>query len=57
LLVQELGDEARGIGISQVMPYPWNDTTPLVNEYQKLLGQTWKIRPTTASKRTPWRKC
>jgi branched-chain amino acid transport system substrate-binding protein len=26
LLVQELGDEARGIGISQVMPYP--GTTP-----------------------------
>ncbi|MBK7954108.1 MAG: ABC transporter substrate-binding protein [Candidatus Accumulibacter sp.] len=42
LLVQELGDEARGIGISQVMPYPWNDTTPLVNEYQKLLGKQGK---------------
>jgi branched-chain amino acid transport system substrate-binding protein len=42
LLVQELGDEARGIGISQVMPYPWNDTTPLVREYQKLLGQQGK---------------
>ncbi|HRF12642.1 MAG: ABC transporter substrate-binding protein [Candidatus Accumulibacter phosphatis] len=43
LLVQELGDEARGIGISQVMPYPWNDTTPLVREYQKLLGQNGKF--------------
>ena len=43
LLVQELGDEARGIGISQVMPYPWNDTTPLVREYQKLLGQHGKF--------------
>ncbi len=42
LLVQELGDEARGIGISQVMPYPWNDTTPLVNEYHKLLGKQGK---------------
>ncbi len=42
LLVQELGDEARGIGISQVMPYPWNDTTPLVKEYQKLLGNQGK---------------
>ena len=39
LLVQELGDEARGIGISQVMPYPWNDTTPLVRDYHKLLGK------------------
>ena len=42
LLVQELGDEARGIGISQVMPYPWNDTIPLVREYQKLLGKQGK---------------
>lgn len=42
LLVQELGDEARGIGISQVMPYPWNDTTPIVREYQRLLGPNGK---------------
>jgi len=35
-LVQELGPEARGIGISQVVPYPWNDITPVVREYQKL---------------------
>jgi ABC-type branched-subunit amino acid transport system substrate-binding protein len=42
LLVQELGDEARGIGISQVMPHPWNDSTPLVNEYHKLLGKQGK---------------
>ena len=38
LLVDELGEEARGIGISQVMPSPWNDTTPLVHGYQELLG-------------------
>lgn len=37
LLVAELGAEARGIGISQVMPYPFNDTTPVVREYQRLL--------------------
>jgi len=42
LLVQELGDEARGIGISQVMPYPWNDTTPMIREYQKLLDRQGK---------------
>jgi ABC-type branched-subunit amino acid transport system substrate-binding protein len=35
-LVQELGAEARGIGISQVVPYPWNDVVPVVREYQKL---------------------
>ncbi len=37
LLVAELGNDARGIGISQVMPYPFNDTTPAVREYQRLL--------------------
>jgi len=42
LLVQELGDEARGIGISQVMPYPWNDTLPMVREYHRLLGKQAK---------------
>jgi len=42
LLVQELADEARGIGISQVMPYPWNDTLPIVREYHRLLGKQAK---------------
>ena len=37
-LVQDLGAEARGIGISQVVPYRWNDTIPGVREYQKLVG-------------------
>ena len=37
-LVAELGADARGIGISQVMPYPWNDVVPMVRDYQKLLG-------------------
>lgn len=38
-LVEELGSEARGIGISQVVPYPWNDVVPVVRDYQKLLGR------------------
>ncbi|WP_291992404.1 ABC transporter substrate-binding protein [Candidatus Accumulibacter sp. ACC003] len=42
LLVQELAEQARGIGISQVMPSPWNDTRPLVHAYQKLLGPQGK---------------
>jgi ABC-type branched-subunit amino acid transport system substrate-binding protein len=37
-LVKELGADARGIGISQVMPYPWNDIVPMVRDYQKLIG-------------------
>ncbi|MDP3539880.1 MAG: ABC transporter substrate-binding protein [Azonexus sp.] len=38
-LVQELGPESRGIGISQVVPYPWNDAAPAVREYQKLVAK------------------
>lgn len=37
-LVAELGPDARGIGISQVMPYPWSDVVPMVHDYQKLVG-------------------
>ena len=37
-LVKELGADARGIVISQVMPYPWNDIVPMVRDYQKLIG-------------------
>ncbi|KXB30232.1 ABC transporter permease [Dechloromonas denitrificans] len=38
-LVQELGADARGIGISQVVPYPWNDIIPVVREYQRLINK------------------
>ncbi|UCV19902.1 ABC transporter substrate-binding protein [Ferribacterium limneticum] len=36
LLVQELGPDSRGIGVSQVVPYPWNNVVPVVRDYQKL---------------------
>lgn len=36
LLVQELGPDSRGIGVSQVVPYPWNDVVPVVRDYHKL---------------------
>lgn len=43
LLVGELGaKDAHGIGISQVMPYPWNDTLPVVKEYQRALQASAK---------------
>jgi ABC-type branched-subunit amino acid transport system substrate-binding protein len=35
-LAQELGPDSRGIGVSQVVPYPWNNVVPVVREYQKL---------------------
>jgi ABC-type branched-subunit amino acid transport system substrate-binding protein len=39
VLAQELGNDARGIGISQVVPYPWNDTIGVVKDYQRLLDK------------------
>ena len=39
LLAGEMGEAgARGIGITQVMPYPWNDALPLVRRYRKALA-------------------
>ena len=38
-LTQELGPDARGIGMSQVAPYPWNDVVTVVRDYQKLVGK------------------
>jgi branched-chain amino acid transport system substrate-binding protein len=35
-LAQELGPDSRGIGVSQVVPYPWNNVVPVVRDYQKL---------------------
>ncbi len=34
-LAQELGHDGRGVGISQVVPFPWNGGVPVVREYQK----------------------
>jgi len=33
-LVKELGAESRGIGVSQVAPYPYSTSVPIVKEYQ-----------------------
>ncbi len=35
-LAQELGKDGRGVGISQVVPFPWNAGMPVVRDYQKL---------------------
>jgi len=40
LLVKDMGAEsARGIGITQVMPYPWNDALKLVRDYKAALAK------------------
>ena len=33
---KELGDAAHGIMVSEVMPYLWDDTLPLIHDYQNL---------------------
>lgn len=39
-LADELGKEARGISVSQVMPYPFSQTTAIAREYLDTLRQT-----------------
>jgi len=37
-LAAELGESGRGVGIAQVVPFPWNIGTPIVKDYQKHLN-------------------
>ncbi|HEX4858736.1 MAG TPA: ABC transporter substrate-binding protein [Usitatibacteraceae bacterium] len=37
-LANELGDDGRGVQISQVVPFPWSETVPVVREYQARIG-------------------
>lgn len=43
-LARELGTDSMGIGISQVVPFPWTPTLPVVREYQKLLAKAGNER-------------
>ena len=36
-LADELGADGEGVIISQVVPFPWDDSVPLVADYQKAL--------------------
>jgi len=38
-LATELGDSGRGVGISQVVPFPWSPSIPVVKEYQFILAR------------------
>jgi len=40
LLANDLGEMSRGIMISQVIPFPWNDTLPLARDYKKLVQRS-----------------
>ena len=37
-LANELGETGRGVGITQVVPFPWNVGMPVVREYQRLFS-------------------
>lgn len=37
-LSSELGETGRGVGISQVVPFPWDDVTPVTKEHHAALG-------------------
>jgi len=39
-LTKNLGARAKGIGITQVVPYPWKETPPLVAEFHKAMALT-----------------
>jgi ABC-type branched-subunit amino acid transport system substrate-binding protein len=38
-LAKELDAEGRGVQISQVVPFPWDSSVPVVKEYQKLMAE------------------
>ncbi len=38
-LAGALGNEGRGVEISQVVPFPWDPSVPVVNEYLKAMAQ------------------
>jgi branched-chain amino acid transport system substrate-binding protein len=41
-LANELGEEGRGVQISQVVPFPWSAEAAVVNEYQKIISPDGK---------------
>jgi ABC-type branched-subunit amino acid transport system substrate-binding protein len=38
-LAKELDKDGRGVQISQVVPFPWDSSVPVVKEYQKLMAE------------------
>ena len=48
-LAKELGPEGRGVQISQVVPFPWDESIPVVREYTRLLKATARAQPNFSS--------
>lgn len=38
LAAKVLGDQARGLAIAQVVPFPWGEVDPVVRDYRRLAG-------------------
>ena len=39
VIAKVVGEKTRGLAISQVMPYPWNEVDPTIKEYRRLATQ------------------
>jgi ABC-type branched-subunit amino acid transport system substrate-binding protein len=39
-LAKELGPDGTGVAISQVVPFPWSGSVPVVRDYQKLMNES-----------------
>jgi branched-chain amino acid transport system substrate-binding protein len=37
--VKALGEQGRGVGVAQVVPYPWRASSPLVREFQQVIKE------------------
>ncbi|MBI5259734.1 MAG: hypothetical protein HY855_24750 [Burkholderiales bacterium] len=38
-VINTLGDDSRGLAVTQVLPYPWRATTPLTREFSSALDR------------------
>jgi branched-chain amino acid transport system substrate-binding protein len=48
-LARELGPDGRGVQVSQVVPFPWDESIPVVREYTRLLKAGGKGEPNFSS--------
>jgi branched-chain amino acid transport system substrate-binding protein len=48
-LAKELDKEGRGVQISQVVPFPWDRSVPVVKEYLQFIGSDGKSEPNFSS--------
>ncbi|MCP4346906.1 MAG: ABC transporter substrate-binding protein [Desulfobacterales bacterium] len=44
-LAKELGEKGDGVIVTQVVPFPWNSETHVVNEYRKIMGADISFQP------------